>query len=184
MDFFLDDDEPVKVPKVAIEKQKKVPKAKQGDWLKLMGTGVELPEVTEEVVKRKKIALFDFLGDINLQKRNILRNDPHAHVDYAPYIINIGMSLQADTLFYANEMNKFHFLPKQMQYDYLIKSVHARKRFGAWPKKFKESEDMELIKLHYGISSTRALEYLEFLSSEQIEVIKTKQFKGGSSKVK
>ena len=209
MDFFFDDDEEelwseedekrmdiigqngntgehydteVPTPKKITKPKSKQKKVKEVDWLKVMGSGVELAEEVEEVIKRKKIALFDFLGDINQFKKNILRNDPNAHVDYAPYIINVGMSLQADTVFYANEMNKFHFLPKQMQYDFLIKAVHKRKRFSKWPKKFKGSTEIDLVKSYYGINSSRAMEYLEFMTSDDLDLIKRKSYTGGKTK--
>jgi len=123
--------------------------------------------------------LFSFLNDINTGKKNILQEDPQAHTDYSPWIINIGMSLFTDTVLYANEINELFHLPKNMQYDYYINSIRKRKRFTKWPKKLKPSPVVELIMKEYSVNRKRAEEYFNMMDDESIARIKNKYKEGG-----
>ena len=76
--------------------------------------------------------LKDWLNSINQTKKNIMDEDPSSVKDYAPYIINRCFSGHIDSLMYANEMNRFHFLPKKMQYDFFINILRTKKRFSPW----------------------------------------------------
>lgn len=122
--------------------------------------------------------LYDFLNDLNFGKKNILRNDWLAEKDYAPFIINLGMSLHPSSIMYANDMNQRHQLSKHMNYDYYIHALNKQKRFGAWPKKPKDS-NLDLIKQYYKVNNNRAIEYLELLSDENLQLMRNKMSKGG-----
>ena len=73
------------------------------------------------------IELKDWLNSINLNKNNIIKEDPDTERKYAPFIINKCMSGHLDTVLLANEMNMNHSLPKSLQYDFFLNSVRKRR---------------------------------------------------------
>jgi hypothetical protein len=123
--------------------------------------------------------LKDWLNSINQTKKNIMDEDPSSVKDYAPYIINRCFSGHIDSLMYANEMNRFHFLPKKMQYDFFINILRTKKRFSPWLKKDK-TEDLDYVKQYYGYSNAKAQQALRILTKEQLTFIKSKFETGGT----
>jgi len=122
--------------------------------------------------------LKDWLNSINFTKKNLIQEDPSVTKEYPPYIINRCLSGHIDCVMYANEMNKYHFLDKDMQYEFYINILRKRKRFSPWIKKDKIS-DMESVKSYYGYSNEKASQALKILSPEQINFIKRKLDTGG-----
>jgi hypothetical protein len=123
--------------------------------------------------------LKDWLNSINQTKKNIMDEDPSSEKEYAPYIINRCMSGHIDCLMYANEMNKYHFMPKKLQYDFFINIVRTKKRFSPWLRK-DTIKDLDYVKRYYGYSNEKAQQALKLLSKEQIDFIKSKFETGGS----
>ena len=123
--------------------------------------------------------LKDWLNSINQTKNHLIDEDPSTEKDYPPYIINRCFSGHIDTLMFANEMNKYHFLPKKLQYDFLINIVRKKKRFSPWLRKEKVT-DIECIKQYYGYSNEKASQALKILTPEQISYIKQRLETGGS----
>ena len=76
-------------------------------------------------------------NSINQTKNHLIDEDPSIEKEYPPYIVNRCFSGHIDTLMFANEMNKYHFFPKKLQYDFLINIVRKKKRFSPWPDKIK-----------------------------------------------
>ena len=79
---------------------------------------------------------------------------------------------------FVNEMNKYHFLDKDMQYSFLLNSVRKKKRFSPWIRKEK-IDDLNIIKKYYGYSDEKSKEALRILTKEQIDFIRSKFEKGG-----
>jgi len=123
--------------------------------------------------------LKDWLNSINQTKENLIDEDPSLEKEYAPYIINRCLSGQIDSLLFANEMNVYHFLPKKMQYDFLINTLRKRKRYSPWIRKEKV-DDLECVKTYYGYSTQKAQQALKILTSQQITLIKRKLDIGGA----
>ena len=123
--------------------------------------------------------LKDWLNSINQNKKNIMNDDPSSEKDYAPYIINRCLSGYIDCLMYANEMNKYNFLPKRLQYDFFINIVRTKKRYSPWLNKEK-IKDIDYVKLYYGYNNEKALQALSILSKEQLTFIKAKFETGGT----
>ena len=107
------------------------------------------------------------LESINYTKEDVL--DPNGK-DYVPFVINKSLSYFMDTVAYANEMNKYPFLDKRMQYDYLKGSIRKRKRFSGWVKKDK-SDVIDAIIKYYDVSYRKALEYEKLLTEDQKQEI-------------
>ena len=122
---------------------------------------------------------FDFLNAINDTKINVIVDDI-SEKEYKGFMVNRGLSYFNDTALYANEMNRCYHLDSRLQFDYLINSVSRKRRFSKWLKPT-ESEDLLIVKEHYGYSNEKARSALTILSSEQLNELKLKYFKGGPS---
>ena len=122
--------------------------------------------------------LKDWLNSINFTKKNLIQEDPSIKKEYPPFIINRCLSGHLDCVLFANEMNKYHFLDKDMQYEFYINILRKRKRFSPWIRKDKVS-DIEYVKSYYGYSNEKASQALKILSPEQIKFIKDKLDIGG-----
>ena len=100
-------------------------------------------------------------------------------VDYAPYIVNRSLSYHLDCVLYAQEMNKWPSLDKDMQYQYLLNSIRPMKRkFAPWQKANRD-KDIECVKSYFGYSDQKARDALLILTDEQIAEIRRKTDKGG-----
>ena len=124
------------------------------------------------------IELKDWLNSINLNKNNIIKEDPDTERKYAPFIINKCMSGHLDTVLLANEMNMNHSLSKYLQYDFFLNSVRKKKRFSPWLRKDK-IKNLDVVKQYYGYSNEKATQVLRILTSEQIAFIRSKLEIGG-----
>ena len=124
------------------------------------------------------IELKDWLNSINFNKENLME-DPDTKKDYPPYIINRCLSGHLDCVMFANEMNKYSFLDKDMQYSFYLNTLRKKKRFSPWLRKDKVT-DLEIIKQYYGYSNEKASNALKILTPEQIKFIKQRLETGGS----
>ena len=122
--------------------------------------------------------LKDWLNSINFTKENLIEEDSTLVKEYPPFIINKCLSGHLDCVMFANEMNKYHFLDKDMQYNFYLNILRKRKRFSPWLRKEKVS-DLEFVKQYYGYSNEKASQVLKILSNEQIEFIKQRLDTGG-----
>ena len=123
--------------------------------------------------------LKDWLNSINFNKENLIKEDPHIIKEYPPFIINKCLSGHLDCVLFANEMNKYHFLDKDMQYNFYLNILRKRKRFSPWLRKDKVS-DLECVKQYDGYSNEKALQVLKILSHEQLDYIKERLDTGGT----
>ena len=117
-----------------------------------------------------------WLNSINFNKENILDEDPTEK--YPAFVVNKCLSGSLDSVLFANEMNKSHFLDPKLQYDFLLNSLRKKKRFAPWLKKGKV-EDIDAVKKYYGYSSEKAQQAMRILTKEQISYIKKKLDTGG-----
>jgi len=113
---------------------------------------------------------FDFLNSINASKQNLIRDEGRGASEYAPYLMNKGLSQFADTIMHANEMNTRWHMDKQMQYEYLLHSVRPRKRMSKWAKK-EDVEVVQTISELFGCSIKKAEEVRSALGKTKIEEI-------------
>ena len=123
------------------------------------------------------IELKDWLNSINFTKENLME-DPDVKKEYPPYIINRCLSGHLDCIMFANEMNKYSFLDKDMQYSFYLNTLRKKKRFSPWLRKDKVT-DLEIIKQYYGYSNEKASQALKILTPEQIKFIKQRLDTGG-----
>ena len=123
--------------------------------------------------------LKDWLNSVNFTKENLIEEDPSVIKDYPPYIVNRCLSGHLDTIMFANEMNKFPNLDKDLQYHFFLNTLRKKKRFSPWLRKEKVT-DLEIIKQYYGYSNEKALNALKILTPDQINFIKQRLDIGGT----
>ena len=122
--------------------------------------------------------LKDWLNSINFTKENLLE-DSSTVSEYPPYIINRCLSGHLDCVLFANEMNKYSFLDKDMQYTFYLNTLRKKKRFSPWLRKEKVT-DLQSVKQYYGYSNEKAAQALKILSKQQLDYIKQRLETGGS----
>lgn len=115
---------------------------------------------------------FEFVKSIN-------NKDYISNLDgYNPYLTNHALMPFPDSIFYANEMNRYPFLDKKMQYDFYYHALPARNRFDTWIKKH-NSKDLELVCKFYGYSAEKGKDALRILREDQLQSIRNKMDTGG-----
>ena len=122
--------------------------------------------------------LKDWLNSINFTKENLIEEDPDLIKEYPPYIINRCLSGHLDAIMFANEMNKYPNLDKDLQYHFYLNTLRKKKRFSPWLRKDKVT-DLEIVKQYYGYSNEKALNALKILTPDQINFIKQRLDIGG-----
>lgn len=124
--------------------------------------------------KEKEIGLFDFINMINSSKTNKppLTKEEFQAVEgkYVPFIVNRHFSHFGDTLFIANELNKYPNLPYDMQFDLYCRLVKPKKRYTKWAKERVDKLVTALSNLMY-ISEREAMQYTNLLTDEEKEDI-------------
>ena len=118
----------------------------------------------------------EFINSISYKKNNLLK-EQYSEKDYPSFLVNKGLSLYADTILYANEINRRPWIDNKLEYDFYLNSIRPRKRYSKWFKKTKD-EDLELLKEYYKCSESKALEYLNVLSETQLEKLRERLIKG------
>ena len=123
--------------------------------------------------------LKEYLNSINFTKKDLMKSDDKEWIKkYPAFIINKILSGFSDTIMFVNEVNRNHFLDKDMQYSFLLNSIRSKKRFSPFLRASK-LKDIECVKEYYGYSNDKAKSALDILTKEQLKLIKEKLFKGG-----
>ena len=130
--------------------------------------------------------LKDYLNSINFTKKDLMKSEDKDWVKkYPAFIINKILSGFQDTIMLVNEVNRNHFLDKDMQYSFLLNSIRSKKRFSPFLRASK-LKDIDLVKEYYGYSNEKAKTVLDILESAKdkgknhLKLIKEKLYKGGT----
>ena len=121
--------------------------------------------------------LKDWLNSINFTKENLMEDTSEIR-NYPSYIINRCLSGHLDCIMFANEMNRYHNLDKDMQYSFYLNTLRKKKRFSPWLRKEKVT-DLQCVKQYYGYSNEKASQALKILSKQQLDYIKQRLDTGG-----
>ena len=122
----------------------------------------------------------DYLPAINHTKKNLMNSDdPMWEKKYPAFMVNKVLSGFSDTVMLCNEMNRNHFLDRDMQFQFLLNSIRQKKRFTPFLKASK-IKDIECVKEYYGYSNEKAKSALDILTNEQLKLIKARLYKGGT----
>ena len=124
--------------------------------------------------------LKDYLNSINFTKKDLMKSEDKEWIKkYPAFIINKILSGFSDTIMLVNEVNRNHFLDKDMQYSFLLNSIRSKKRFSPFLRASK-LKDIECVKEYYGYNMDKARTALKILTKEQLKLIKQRLFKGGT----
>ena len=124
--------------------------------------------------------LKDYLNSINFTKKDLMKSEDKEWIKkYPAFIINKILSGFQDTIMLVNEVNRNHFLDKDMQYSLLLNSIRSKKRFSPFLRASK-LKDIDLVKEYYGYSNEKAKTVLDILTKDQLKLIKEKLYKGGT----
>ena len=122
----------------------------------------------------------DYLPAINHTKKNLMNSDdPMWEKKYPAFMVNKILSGFSDTIMLTNEMNRNHFLDRDMQFQFLLNSIRSKKRFTPFLRASK-IKDIECVKEYYGYSNEKAKTALDILTKEQLKLIKESLYKGGT----
>jgi hypothetical protein len=122
----------------------------------------------------------DYLPAINHTKKNLMNSDdPMWEKKYPAFMVNKVLSGFQDTIILTNEMNRNHFLDRDMQFQFLLNSIRSKKRFTPFLRASK-IKDIECVKEYYGYSNEKAKSALDILTKEQLKLIKARLYKGGT----
>jgi len=124
--------------------------------------------------------LRSYLNAINHTKKNVMDSEDTMWVKkYPAFIVNKVLSGFQDTLMLVNEMNRNHFIDKDMQFHFLLNSIRSKKRYSPFLRANK-LKDIGLVKEFYGYSNEKAKSALDILTKNQLKLIKEKLYKGGT----
>ena len=123
----------------------------------------------------------DYLPAINYTKKNLMNSDdPMWEKKYPAFMVNRVLSGFQDTIMLSNEMNRNHFLDRDMQFQFLLNSIRQKKRFTPFLKASK-IKDIECVKEYYGYNNEKAKTALDILTKEQLKLIKENYLKVGKN---
>ena len=123
--------------------------------------------------------LKEYLNAINFTKKDLMDSDDELwKKKYPAFIVNKLLSAFSDTVMFVNEMNRNHFLDKDMQFQFLLNSIRTKKRYSPFLRASKLKE-IECVKEYYGYSNDKAKSALDILTKDEIKLIKEKLYKGG-----
>ena len=124
--------------------------------------------------------LKDYLNAINHTKKNVMDSEDTMWVKkYPAFIVNKVLSGFQDTIMLVNEMNRNHFLDKDMQFQFLLNSIRSKKRYSPFLRASK-LKDIECVKEYYGYNNEKAKSALDILTKKELKLIKEKLYKGGT----
>ena len=124
--------------------------------------------------------LKEYLNAINFTKKDLMKSEDDLwKKKYPAFIVNKMLSGFSDTVMLVNEMNRNHFLDKDMQFQFLLNSIRSKKRFTPFLRANKLKE-IECVKEYYGYSNDKAKSALDILTKDDIKLIKEKLYKGGT----
>ena len=123
--------------------------------------------------------LKEYLNAINFSKKNVMDSEDTMWVKkYPAFIVNKVLSGFSDTIMLVNEMNRNHFLDKDMQFQFLLNSIRSKKRYSPFLRASK-LKDIECVKEYYGYNNEKAKTALDILTKKELKLIKEKLYKGG-----
>ena len=124
--------------------------------------------------------LKEYLNAINFTKKDLMKSEDELwQKKYPSFIVNKILSGFQDCIMLVNEMNRNHFMDKDMQFQFLLNSIRSKKRYSPFLRSSK-LKDLDVIKEYYGYNNDKAKTALDILTKDEVKLIKEKLFKGGT----
>ena len=127
--------------------------------------------------------IFDFFTSIN-HKKDLLKDGPQAVILYNSSMINQLLSQYPDAILHVNEMNSRPNCDDKLQFDYFLHSLRKGDRniqTRTGKQSYLDDNNLELVKEYYGYSTSKAKVVLEILTDDELESIRKRLFKSGTS---
>ena len=91
--------------------------------------GVAAPKPPEVIgYKMPRVSPWDIINAINAHDTELINEDNEAQASKEIYFVLRALSMGADTVICANEMNSRYHLDFRLQFDFLINTIRPRKR--------------------------------------------------------
>ena len=116
---------------------------------------------------------FDYVKNINTKS-----DYDYDLSGYVPYLTNRAFAMHLDTIMLAEQMNQYHQLIPEIQYEFYYNAVRKGRRFG-FPKKVEEHPQLELVQEYFNYSHSKAMEALQILSESDLCEIRRSLDRGG-----
>ena len=97
---------------------------------------------------------------------------------YVPFLTNRAFAGFIDTIMFAEQMNQYHALSPQLQYDFYYYGIRKGSRFNPIPKR-EDPPNLDVVMAFYNYSRQKALEVIDLLSKDDIINIAASMDKGG-----
>ena len=96
--------------------------------------------------------LKEYLNAINFTKKDLMKSEDKEWIKkYPAFIINKILSGFRDCINLVNLMNTYHFLEKDLQFQFLLNSIRSKKRFSPFLRASK-LKDIECVKEYFALS--------------------------------
>ncbi len=122
-----------------------------------------------------KINLFTILKDINFGKSFALHKKPEFNKSFDDFMINRFLSMNPETVFEANFMNRNYSLPKHVKYLFLSDVLEKKNRFLKYIKADREKEDTKMIgyiRDIYRVNKDVAVMMMKTISDDEKKMLK------------
>jgi hypothetical protein len=123
---------------------------------------------------------FAYLSALSHTKDRRVLDEPQFAKEYVPFIINRALSYHQDAVLAANAMNERPWLDTALQFQFLLNTLAARKRFSKWIKATVPN-DVRAVAEYYGCSMRHARELVGLHTMEQMKIIRSRLDKGGTA---
>lgn len=124
--------------------------------------------------------LWDIVNEISLCHTSIVDAEDFEK-EYQPYLVNRAFSYHEDAIGAVFKMNQAAHLDKKLQALFYINTLRPRKRFAKWVKAEAE-QDARVVAEYYGCSLRHARELVSLHSEMQLNSVRTRTDKGGTTK--
>lgn len=123
---------------------------------------------------------YDWTNNISGSKEDIWTEEDSG--TYCKYVITHALSCYYDCAMLASVMDQYPDIPEKMHYDFLRLSVSPKKkRFAKWHKPEKD-EAVEFLGEWFGISRSKARQFLKLISGEDLQKLQNSYDTGGRKK--
>ena len=118
---------------------------------------------------------WDFVKSINEHKYIFEDIDKK---DYSEYVVNKAFSFFPDTIFLANEINRFPGRDPKQHYDFLFYTIGKKHRYSKWVKQQKD-ETVLMLSEKLNVKYDRAVEIMTTLSDSDLKTLMASFDTGG-----
>ena len=144
------------------------------DYLVLTDTDVEDTVTKGTTEDKNKVSFFDLFNDISNHGDyidNYFTVNKEMPKEYNAYMMNKAFSNFPDTIFMANEMNKYSSLSDEMQWRFYKNIVLKKKRYSTWFKSMEEKEPIELLAKMFNCSVKEMRKNIHVIPKEKLNEI-------------